>query len=108
MCPRRSAPMAESDEGEPPGGLGFVSCADVGPARPMGRRSYSSNILDCAYTSPGHHKCSMNTWEAVPTTLDRVGRLRPRRRAAAHGDHFTALCDLHTLVTFEALLLFQF
>jgi hypothetical protein len=24
----------------------------------------------------------------------------------AHGDHFTALCDLHTLVTFEALLLF--
>ena len=31
-----------------------------------------------------------------------------RGSVAAHGDHFTALCDLHTLVTFEPLLLFQF
>ena len=55
----------------------------------------------------------MNTWEAVATTLDRVGRLRPRRRAAARwltvtiSQHFVMFTP-YTLVTFEALLLFVF
>ena len=49
--------MAEPVEGGPPGGQRVVSGVNVGLARPMGRRSYSSssNIFECACTGPAHH-----------------------------------------------------